>query len=235
MTIIERIQGIFLNPQQTFPALSEKPLWKDAMILLLMAWVLFGYITGPYSLQDNVKFMESNVRLRERMGEEQFNKALENLRNPSPTSKILRLFVLSPLSLLIGLLLSSLVLLVMGRLTSTEGKFIQVFSAYLHANFIDKILGNAIRLVLVLLRKSYMQTTTSLALLFPNLEVTSSAYIILSQVDFFQLWMFGILGYGLSAIFKAPLKKALILSYSFWLLKSILYISISLVSMQFLR
>lgn len=235
MNIIERIQGIVFNPQQTFPALSDKPLWKDALVLLLMAWILFGYITGPYSRQDNVKFMESNVQLRERIGEERFNQALENLRNPSLSSKILRGFVLSPLSLLIGLLLSSLVLLVMGRLTSTEGKFIHVFSAYIHANFIDKILGNAVRLVLILMRKSYLQTTTSLALFFPHLEITSPAYIILSQVDFFQLWMFGILGYGLSAIFKVPLKKALILSYAFWLLKSLLYISIGLVSMQFLR
>lgn len=235
MNIIERIQGVFFSPQQTFQALSEKPLWKDALILLLVAWVLFGYIIGPYSLKDNITFMEDNVRLKERLGEERFNQALENLRNPSTASKIVRPFVLSPLSLLIGLLISSLVLLVMGRLTSTEGKFIQVFSAYLHANFIDKILGNALRLVLVLLRKSYMQTTTSLALFFPHLEITSPAYIILSQVDFFQLWMFGFLAYGLSAVFKIPLNKALFLSYGFWLLKSLLYISVGIVSMQLMR
>jgi len=79
-----------------------------------------------------------------------------------------------------------------------------------------------------------MQTTTSLALFFPKLEVTSTAFIILSQVDFFQLWLFGVLSYGLAIIFKIELKKALILSYGFWVLKSLFNIGISLISMRFL-
>ncbi|MBC8358966.1 MAG: hypothetical protein H8E54_08480, partial [Candidatus Aminicenantes bacterium] len=100
----------------------------------------------------------------------------------------------------------------------------------IHASLVDKILGNAIRLVLILTRKSVFQTTTSLALFFPRLDITSSAYRVLSQVDFFQLWLFGILGYGLSSVFKIELKKALIISYGFWLLKSILYIAMSFLS-----
>jgi hypothetical protein len=117
---------------------------------------------------------------------------------------------------------------------STEGNYKQVLAAVLHANFIDKILGNALRLVLILTRKSFMQTTTSLALFFPKLEVASPAFIILSQVDFFQLWLFGVLGYGLSSIFKIELKKALILSYSFWVLKSLLYIVYGLIAIRFI-
>jgi hypothetical protein len=110
-----------------------------------------------------------------------------------------------------------------------------VFSAYLHANFIDKILGNALRLVLILSRKSVVQTTTSLALFFPRLEVTSAGFVILSHVDFFQLWLFGILSYGLSHIFKIEIKKALFLSYGFWLIKSLFYITIGLLTLRYMR
>jgi len=235
MNLIDRFQGVIFNPQQTFKALAEKPFWKDALILILIVWIVYGYVVYPFSQRDNAQFMENNVRLKERMGEERFNQALENLRNPSLSSKILRIFVLSPISLLVGFLFSSLILLFFGRLTSTEGKYIHVFAAYVHANFIDKILGNALRLVLVLLKKSYIQTTTSLALLFPQLEITSPSYIILSQIDFFQLWMFGIFGYAISAIFKIPLKKALFISYGFWLIKSALYVAMGLLTMQFMR
>jgi len=122
----------------------------------------------------------------------------------------------------------------MGRFSSTEGNFKQVWTHYLYANFIDKILGNGVRLFLILSKKSIMQTTTSLAAFFPQLEVTSTGFIILSQFDFFQLWMFGVLGYGIASAFKIEFKKALYISYGFWALKSIIYIIIGLIGRQFL-
>jgi len=164
------------------------------------------------------------------MGEERFKQRIEQLENPSKV--FLRSFLLSPITFLIGFLISSLIILVIGRFSSTEGNFVQVFSAYLYVNFIDKILGNALRLILILSRKSVMQTTTSLALLFPRLETTSFSFIVLSQIDFFQLWLFGILGYGLSHIFKIDIKKALFISYSFWLLKSLFNIALFSLSMK---
>jgi hypothetical protein len=83
-----------------------------------------------------------------------------------------------------------------------------------------------VRLILVFMRKSVIQTSTSLALLAPSVEFTSPAYIILSQFDFFQLWMFGVLGYGLAAIFKVSLKKGMLISYGFWAVKSLVYIAL---------
>jgi len=80
-----------------------------------------------------------------------------------------------------------------------------------------------------------MQTSTGLALLFPRLEVTSTAYIVLAQIDLFQLWMFGVLAFGLAAIFKVTLKKALVLSYGLWFLKALVNIGMGLVGTAFLR
>ncbi|MQY60581.1 hypothetical protein GH153_01905 [bacterium] len=234
MNLFNRLQGIFFNPKVILKAISEKPIWIDALIILLIAWTLFNYITTPYLQEDQLQIFKNNVKLQERLGEEGFNRMIERVENPSQTSIILRNLVLNPGGLLIGFLFSSLIILAIGRMFSTEGNYKQIFSAILHANFIDKILGNALRLVLILTRKSVMQTTTSLALFFPKLEVTSPTFIILSQVDFFQLWLFGILGYGLSSIFKIELKKALILSYTFWVLKSLLYIALGLLGTKFM-
>ena len=66
------------------------------------------------------------------------------------------------------------------------------------------------------------------------MEVTSLSYAMLSQIDFFQLWLFGVLGFGLSFIFKIELKKALVIAYVFWLLKSAFNIALFLVSMSFM-
>lgn len=234
MNFFSRLSGVFLSPQQTFKALAEKPVWLDVFIVLLIAIVLFTHLTMPYTLKDTAQLMENNIELKERLGEERFEQTMERLRNPSQSSILVRVFLITPLTLTIGFLVASLILLVLGRLSATEGKFVQVFSAYIHANLIDKILGNALRLFLILSKKSVFQTSTSLAIFFPHMEVTSLSYVILSQVDFFQLWLFGVLSFGLSYIFKIELKKALFISYGFWLLKSVVNIALFLVSMSFM-
>ena len=234
MDLFNRLQGIFFNPKVTLKAISEKPIWIDALIILLIAWALFNYITTPYLQKDTLQLLQSSDKLQERMGEDRFNEMIKRTKNPTKASVLLSNLLYKPGGLLVGFLFSSLIILAISRMFSTEGNYKQVLAAILHANFIDKILGNALRLVLILTRKSFMQTTTSLALFFPKLEVTSPTFIILSQVDFFQLWLFGVLGYGLSSIFKIELKKALILSYSFWVLKSLLYIVYGLIAIRFI-
>ncbi len=232
MDLFNRLQGIFFNPKVTLKAISEKPIWIDALIILLIAWALFNYVTTPYLQKDTLQLLQSSDKLQERMGEDRFNEMIKRTKNPTKASVLLSNLLFKPGGLLVGFLFSSLIILAISRMFSTEGNYKQVLAAVLYANFIDKILGNALRLVLILTRKSFMQTTTSLALFFPKLEITSSAFIILSQVDFFQLWLFGVLGYGLAAIFKIELRKGLILSYSFWALKSLFNIAISLFSMR---
>jgi len=234
MDLFNRLQGIFFNPKVTLKAISEKPIWIDALIILLIAWALFNYVTTPYLQKDTLQLLQSSDKLQERMGEDRFNEMIKRTKNPTKASVLLSNLLYKPGGLLVGFLFSSLIILAISRMFSTEGNYKQVLAAVLHANFIDKILGNALRLVLILTRKSFMQTTTSLALFFPKLEVTSPPFIILSQVDFFQLWLFGVLGYGLSSIFKIELKKALILSYSFWVLKSLLYIVYGLIAIRFI-
>lgn len=232
MNLISRLQGVFFNPKQTFTALSKKPYWLDALLIILIAFTIFSYLAAPYHRQDSIRIWEDSTKLKERMGEEAYKERIEQIKNPSQLQNILGI-VLAPIGLTIGLLISSLVIFFMGRIGSLEGKYIQVFSALVHANFIDKLLGNALRTVLIFGKKSVMQTTTSLAVFFPTLDYTSQAYIILSQFDFFQLWLFGILGFGLSAIFKISLKRALFLSYGFWLIKSLLNIAMWWISMRF--
>lgn len=228
MNLLARFQGVFFSPQPTFKDLSERPVWKDVLIIIFILFGLFSYLIAPAANKDGLSTMKDNVKLQERMGKERFDRMIANMENVTPGKQAFRSFLISPATLLIGILFSSLILLVFGRLGSTEGRYKQVLSAVVHANLIDKFLGNGIRLILILMRKSVFQTSTSLALLAPKLPITSPTYIILSQFDFFQIWMFAVLGYGLSAIFKIPFKKALFISYGFWLLKAVLYVAMQL-------
>ena len=235
MSIFERVQGVFFSPKRTFEGLAKRPVWVDTLVLVLVALVAFMVIVAPYMQKDQLSLLKDNTPLRERMGEDSYNKMIERTEHPSPSYRIVQTFVTTPLFFLAAVLLQALILLILGRMMSTKGTYVQVLSALVHASLIDKLLGNAVRLALAVSRGSVMQTSTSLALLFPHMPLTSTSYLILTQIDFFQLWMFGVLAYGLAAAFKIPNEKALRVSYGVWALKAALNVGIGMIGMSFLK
>jgi len=235
MNLFKRIEGVFFSPRQTFEGLAAKPVWIDTLLVVLAALIAFNFVVAPYMQKDQLALMKGNAALEEKLGADAYAQMIQRTENPPQSGRIIQMFIMTPLFTVAALLLQGLLLLILGRLLSTQGTYVQVLSALVHASLIDKLLGNAVRLVLALTRQSVMQTSTSLALLFPRLEVTSTAYIMLTQIDFFQIWMFGVLAFGLAAIFKIELKKALFLSYGLWILKALANVGIGLVGMSFLR
>jgi hypothetical protein len=229
-----RFYGVFFSPAPTFKSLAEKPKWADAFVVVLLFIAAAAYFAAPFAAQDSLKTMKDNPKLEEKMGKARYDQMIRSMETGGTTGAIIRAVVFGPLAFVFGLFISALILLLMGRLVSAEGAFIPIVSVLIQANFVDKILGGALRTVLVLARRSVIQTSTSLALLAPRIDIASPAYIFLSQVDFFQLWMFGLVGSGLAAVLKIPLRKAMILSFSFWLLKAGLNISLAFYWRSFL-
>jgi hypothetical protein len=231
MILFSRLIGVFFNPKDTFKHLSEKPVWVDMLIVLLICVTIYAAVIAPYIPDDQIKLLESDAERRAEMGEDAFNRRMEFWKDP-PLMVTITGIIMQPVSLLVGFLIQSLVILGLGRLTSMEGKYIQVFSSFIHANAINLVLGNALRTFLILSRGSVFQTSTSLAIFFPRLETMSPAYLVLTQVDFFQIWMLGIFGFALAEIFKIGLKKALLLSYGFWLMRGLFFIALGLLGMK---
>ena len=235
MSFFKRLEGVFFGPGPTFRSLAEKPVWVDVLIILLLLLAIFAAIAAPYSQRDRLGMFKDNARLKERMGETRYTEMIARFENASPSGAVARGVVLGTAMGAIGLLFSSLVLLILGRFVSTQGNYVGVLAAVIHASFIDKLLGNAVRAFLIVTRKSVMQTSTSLAMLFPKIELTSPPYIILGQIDLFQIWMFGVLAVGLSAVFKVDLRKSLFISYGFWLLKSVIYVVLGIIGMSYMK
>jgi len=213
-----RLIGTFFDPGRTFKAIAVRPIWVDVLIVLLILVSLYTYLIFPFGQKDSLRSFEDNAaKLKAKWGETQYASALERLKGQD---RSLAAFLVTPLTYLIGILFSGLIVLGMGRLVSTQGSYLQVFSSLLHANLVDKLLGNGLRLFLISGRKSVFQTSTGLPVLFPKLDAMSTAYSLLGQVDLFQIWTFCLFGIGLAAAFKISLKKGLVISFAFWLLKS---------------
>ena len=87
MNFTSRLQGVFLNPQPTFKALSERPVWVDALVVILIITAIFSYITAPFLNQDTLKAMKDNVKLQDRLGKERFEQTIQRFENPSRTGR----------------------------------------------------------------------------------------------------------------------------------------------------
>lgn len=235
MDFVKRLTGVFTNPRQTFTALAEKPVWVDVLIVILIAIAVYATVITPYAKHEQNQMIKDSVKLKERMGEERFNQYIQDLEAPPTTWGSIRTAGGAPLIFVLAVLVQGSILMLLGRFTSTLGTFKQIFSSLIHANLIHAVAGSGVRLILTLTRKSVMQVSTGLPLLFPKMEVTSTPYIVLSQVDFFQLWLFGVLAFGLAAAFKIDLKKALFISYTVWLLKALFNIGFALFGLSFIR
>jgi Yip1 domain len=233
--LVKRIEGVFFSPKSTFEGLAARPAWIDALIFVLAALITFNLIIAPFMMRDQLERDKNSPVLREKLGEELYQKRISALENPSRLSVAGQTIVYNVLSFILAMLLQALFLFVGARYFSTQGTYAQILSVLLHANVVDKFLGNAVRLTLVLSRQTLTQTSTGLAMLFPKLDSMSMPYIILNQIDLFQLWMFGILAVGLSAVFKVRFRKALALSYALWLLKAAVNIGLGLITSGFYR
>ena len=210
MNFFSRFFGIYFRPHKTCQYLAKKPVWIDTLSILLIVILAFTYFLVPYT------------------------RMLEGITNPTRVAILLRAVLCTHLYLL-GFLVSSLGLLILSRLVSQGGNYSQVFSMYIHANLIDKILGNGARLYLLFNQKTFFKATTSVAAFFPRLDVNSLGYAVAIQIDIFQLWLFAVLSLGLVAIFGMKMRKALIVSYGFWFLKALLNIVFITLDVGFLR
>lgn len=235
MTFPARIQGVFFNPSATMPDVARNPKPIAAiLILILVLTAVFSYIAAPYAAKDGLQMMKDNVKMRERLGAERYDKMIADMENPKPGAGLLRAVVFTPTFTAVILGIQALFLLILGRLVSSEGAYIPALSVLLYAGLINTLLGNLVRTFLILSRKSVMQMTTSLAMLLPSADIASTPYILLSQFDLFQLWMTGVLGYGLAAVFKIPVKKGLILAFVFWALKAAVNIGFAFLGKSFM-
>ena len=72
MSFFKRLEGIFFSPRQMFQALADKPVWVDALVVLLILLAVFSSFIAPYSQNDQLQMMKDNAKLKERMGETRY-------------------------------------------------------------------------------------------------------------------------------------------------------------------
>jgi len=206
MNLPSRIEGVFFEPRATFREIAAKPVWIDVLAVTLIALAVYTILIMPYASREAFVHFQAE-------GQE----APDLSRMPKWLLVIPVFFGLFSMTAVI--LISSGVVYLLGRLFSPQGEFKAVLAVYLHAGLVDALLGNAARVTVALMKKTGL-VFTGPTMFFPGISPRSFLFLALSPFDFFRLWMFGILAYGLAAVFNVRMKTALLISFLAWLVLS---------------
>jgi len=129
MGFFKRVQGTFSSPDVTFKALAEKPAWMDILLVALIGVLIFTYLAAPYLQKDQIQLLEDDVRFQDRYGEDQLERIIESRENPPPWQTYAG-YIMAALGFVASLLISSLVILVLGRITSTPYVLLNQFDFF---------------------------------------------------------------------------------------------------------
>ncbi len=170
------ILNIFSSPRIYFSQLKEKPVWLLPLIIVLACALFSTFIASRY-----IRFGEIAERMRERgMPEEQIERVKTFYESP-------KAIIISLISVLftttIFLFVLSLLLNLALPLFGSEGVFLKTFSLVVNTGLVSA-LGNIIRAILILFKKSPF-VSTNLSLILPQSLRKTFLFSLFSQLDIF--------------------------------------------------
>ncbi|MEW6455301.1 MAG: YIP1 family protein [Acidobacteriota bacterium] len=210
-----RFMGIFFEPVKTMQRLHEKSPWYEPFIVILITSIIFAYITFPIQVKDRVEMIKSSTKLSQRITEEQ----LEKIANPGEKSRIIQTLINSLIALIFPFLIFTGTLTIIIKMLGGEGSFKEFWCATLYSSYIDYFLGSGVKSALVMLKKTYLTVSTGISIFFPALTYKDPIYHVLTFIDFFTIWSYIVLSFGVSKFTKFSLKKSLIILGIIFLLR----------------
>ncbi len=228
MGLFLRFLNVFVSPSKISEEIKKNPLWIEPLIIVLICVVLFTFLTARIQSKDSVEIIKMNPKLADKVSQER----LEKMANPSQSSILLRSFLLNPLFTLIALLIFSVLLLVIVKITGGDGEFKHFWSIALFSSYIDYVLGNGIKTLLTLQKGSSLGVSTGLSLFFSDLPITSPTYVLLGSIDLFSIWSYIFVAIALSRISKMSLTKAGVIVSILFILKIVFTVGPTILFMR---
>lgn len=218
-----KLQGIFLEPAETFRQIREKPNWLLPMLAtILVAAVSSAVIVDRIGLETIIRNQFAGSARAQELSEEQVDALVEKAVE-QPAMKIL--LYATPVMGPIFLVLVCASLFMLGLyLMAGEAKFAKVFSVNAHTFFFYYVVYSGLSLIVVLLA----QEPESIDLQNPlysnpgfvvSRKDSPALYSLMSSLDVITFYHMFLLGLGLSTVTeRVSFRTALGVVCVFWLI-----------------
>ncbi|OGB64135.1 MAG: hypothetical protein A2Y94_15530 [Caldithrix sp. RBG_13_44_9] len=220
LNFLQRVIGIFTNPERVFQYLRVKP---DYILPLLLA-VILTTVSSPFiydiAINDQIANIEKNDSIpddRKELIIDQISASQEGSR------KIIYMLVVPPISVLILYALISGIFLFIGNIIlGGKARFVQLLSIYSYSYLIVMLLGMIIKIPLILARQT-TQINLSPAVFFSPEQVGQAIFNFIQSFDIFNIWFIVVFGIGFAVIYAFSKPKGIISVIIAWLLYVLIF------------
>jgi hypothetical protein len=208
--MVKRILNLYFSPAETFKAVNEKPDWIVPISLLIVVILIVTMVAMPkIIIPEQRKHLEGMEQIPKEMKEKQ----LERLEGIFP-------YITTPLTIIvlsfILLFLQSSIFMLAFLLFGNRVNFKKVL-AVVSYSFLTGIPESILRAALMFIKRT-AQVYTSLVLVFPNLDMKSPLFKLLSRLDIFMIWRLALISLGCSIIYGIGRKKSFGIVFGLWIL-----------------
>jgi hypothetical protein len=214
----ERIIGVFISPNETFASIARQPDWVVPLLIILLVALAGGIVFAQR--------MDFGAPIREAMEERKDlppDAADRAVRIGSSVAKVAS--YLSPVISGVVLLIIAAVLLLAFRLMGGEGNFLQAFSVTVYA-WMPGVIKSIIMTVIVAVRSNVsaldlpILVRSNLAFLV-SMKEHPMAFVLLSSLDIFTVWLLALLIIGFSYVSKFSKAKSAAIVITLWVIGSL--------------
>jgi len=214
-----RLAGVLVAPVKTFRSIGERPTWWAALAVLMLSSLGVGLIAAPRIDYEDI-IRQQIAKSGRDVPQEQLDRQIEFVKK-ARTPLVAVQVVATPL--VIALL--TLIPWVAFKLLGSEIDYGRSFSVTLHAAM-PQVLAALLSIPVILNRpslgyedvRSGSFLKSNLAALLATPDTKASVYALLSSLDVFSLWTWGLLFLGYREVAKVSTAKAATTIALLWLL-----------------
>lgn len=210
--------NIFTTPTKAFESLNEKPTWLVPVLIMIIAFIAFQYLTMDYSLDYQIKVMEAKDAPQERI-----DMVKEQMQGGLKYAGMITMLIFIPLATVVF----AAVLLGLSKITIPEGiTFKKALSIVSWSGMIG-LISLALTLLLVLSKGTMHGIAIDLSAILTQPAIGESVPLlnrILSKIDPFVIWQLVLWVIGLKVMGKTTNQKATIpvaIAWGIWIVLSV--------------
>jgi hypothetical protein len=218
--VMQRITGIFLQPQKVFEYLRLKPEFLVPIVLVAIIGIITSYLIYDIAINETI----TNIEQNENIPDERRDMILDTVADRRTGMwRYLSIYLFPVIGTLVIFSVVSLVYWFMGNvILGGKASFKQIFSAFAYSYLILAIVGTIVKVPLMI-SKETIKIHTSLAAFMPQDASQSALFRFLDSFDIFTIWMLIVFGIGFATIYRFSKQKGMFGVFIPWLLYILIF------------
>ncbi len=240
--LMQKITGIFLEPGKTFTAMANFPVkavdWWLPVLLTIMATILMTFVytnntdikrqmneDNMIKIEERFNEMVEKGQMTQEMADEQLDKIAERMENQGNGGLLMQAISVT-ISLFIFFFILATVFFILARfILGDKGGYQEALVAFGSSYYV--VVLNLLLVTLVSFLTGRYLTSLSVSSLL-DYDVQTWSGFILSKVDLFTIWFYGVVSIALAKMFKSEnVIKYFVSVYGLWIGFSVLMFAAS--------